>query len=61
MFDRIKAEVLGLDDSAVDPGELSRLIDALQGKLCRVVAGAARRGDHLLTGQSPVSWVARTC
>lgn len=61
MFERIKSEVLELDDSEIDPKELAGLIDAFQGKLCRVVAAGAKRGDHLLTGQSPVSWVARTC
>lgn len=61
MFEQLKAQVLGLDDSEIDPKELSGLIDALQGKLCRVVAAGAKRGDHLLTGQSPVSWVAQSC
>lgn len=61
MFAGIKAAVLELDDSEIDPKELAGLIDALQGKLCRVVAAGAKRGDHLLTGQSPVSWVARVC
>lgn len=55
MFAAIKARILELDDSEIDPRELSGLIDALQGKLCRVVAARAKRGDHLLTGQSPVS------
>ena len=46
------------DDDFVDPRELSSLIDRLQGKLCRVVAAARKRGEHLLSGQSPCSWVA---
>jgi len=49
------------DDDFVDPRELSSLIDRLQGKLCRVVAAARKRGEHLLSGQSPCSWVALQC
>ena len=49
------------DDDLVDPRELSTLIDRLQGKLCRVVAAARKRGEHLLAGQSPCSWVAMQC
>ena len=45
----------------VDPKRLSTVVDRLQGKLCRVVAAAKKHGDHLLTGQSPCSWVADTC
>ena len=56
-----RTDVLDLDDAEVDPGQLARLIDTLQTKLCRVVAAAARRGEHSLTGQTPVSWVAETC
>jgi hypothetical protein len=33
----------------------------LQGKLCRAVAAAKQRGDHLLAGQSACSWVATQC
>ena len=61
MFDRVKAEVLELDDSDIDPRDLSGLIDALQAKLCRVLAAATKRGDHLPTGHTAVSWVAQTC
>ena len=49
------------DDDFVDPGRLSAVIDRLQGKLCRVLAAAKKRGDHLLTGQSSCAWVASTC
>src|SRR5213593_4066637 len=49
------------DDDFVDPSELSRLGDRLQAKLCRVVAASKRRGEHLLTGHSPVGWVASRC
>jgi hypothetical protein len=49
------------DDDFVDPKRLSAAIDRLQGKLCRVVHRAEKRGDHLLTGQSPCSFVATTC
>src|SRR2546421_12426068 len=40
------------DDDFVDPGRLSAAIDRLQGKLCRVLAAARKRGDHLVAGQS---------
>jgi len=49
------------DDDFVDPSELSRLGDRLQAKLCRVVVASKRRGEHLLTGHSPVGWVASRC
>ena len=49
------------DDDFVDPRRLASVVDLLQGKLARVVHVAERRGDHLLTGQSPSSWVASTC
>src|SRR2546428_13325283 len=49
------------DDDFVDPRRLSAAIDRLQGKLCRVVAAARTRGDHLLAGQSVCSWVAAQC
>src|SRR5438067_12560595 len=49
------------DDDFVDPRRLSAVIDRLQGKLCRVVDAAKKRGDHLLAGQSACSWVAAQC
>src|SRR5438034_689586 len=49
------------DDDFVDPRRLSAAIDRLQGKLCRVVAAARTRGDHLLAGQSACTWVASQC
>src|SRR6266478_3853529 len=49
------------DDDFVDLRRLSAAIDRLQGKLCRVVAAARRRGAHLLAGQSACSWVASQC
>src|SRR5436309_14468945 len=49
------------DDDFVDTRRLSAAIDRLQGKLCRVVAAARKRGEHLLAGQSPCSWVAVQC
>ena len=56
-----RADVLELDDAEVDPRQLAGLIDSLQTKLCRVVAKATRRGDHAVSGHTPVSWVAETC
>src|SRR3989442_13627091 len=49
------------DDDFVDPRRLSAAIDRLQGKLCRVVAAARTRGDHLLARQSACTWVAGRC
>src|SRR2546430_8017444 len=49
------------DDDFVDPRRLSAAIDRLQGKLCRVVSAARKRGDHLLAGQSACTWVAAQC
>src|SRR5437868_14920381 len=49
------------DDDFVDPRRLSAAIDRLQGKLCRVVASARARGDHLLAGQTACSWVSAQC
>ncbi|HKW07121.1 MAG TPA: hypothetical protein VJS19_06070, partial [Candidatus Dormibacteraeota bacterium] len=47
----------GSDDDYVDPRRLSVVIDRLQAKLCRVVHRAQERGDHLVTGQTPTSFV----
>jgi hypothetical protein len=64
-LDRLEAAIADFerdaDDDFVDPTRLAAAVDRLQGKLCRVVAAAKRRGDHLLTGQSPCGWVADTC
>ena len=49
------------DDDFVDPRALSSVVDRLQAKLCRVVAAATKRGEHLLTGRSACSWVASEC
>jgi Domain of unknown function (DUF222) len=52
---------LHADDDFVDLRRLSAAIDRLNGKLCRVVHRAQKRGDHLLTGQSACSFVATSC
>src|SRR2546429_5809811 len=49
------------DDDFVDPRRLSAAIDRLQGKLCRVVSAARKRGDHLVAGQRACTWVAAPC
>src|SRR5438034_5121397 len=49
------------DEDFVDPRALSSVVDRLQAKLCRVVAAATKRGDHLLAGRSRCSWVASEC
>ena len=49
------------DDDFIDPRALSSVVDRLQAKLCRVVAAATKRGDHLLAGKSATSWVASEC
>ena len=48
-------------DGYVDPGELSSLIDRLQAVLCRALNEGRKRGDHLVTGQSPCAWAASLC
>jgi hypothetical protein len=64
-IERLEASVadfdLHADDDFVDPGRLSAVIDRLQGKLARVLHRSEKRGDHLVTGQSPCSWAATTC
>jgi uncharacterized protein DUF222 len=52
---------LGADDDLVDPRRLSAVIDRLQGKLCRVLAAAKKRNDHLLNAQSACTWAATQC
>jgi len=49
------------DHDFIDPKRLAALIDGLQGELCTVLDRARKRGDHLLSGQSASSWVARVC
>jgi uncharacterized protein DUF222 len=49
------------DDDLVDPGRLAGVIDRLQAKLSRVLFQGSHRGDHLLSGRTPVGWVAETC
>jgi Domain of unknown function (DUF222) len=45
----------------VDPVRLRSLTDRLDGKFAQVVHMATQRGEHQMTGNSPVSWVASTC
>src|SRR5439155_591698 len=52
---------LEADDDFVDPKLLAAVIDGLQGKLCRVLDRAKKRGDHLLAGQTACAWVSVTC
>jgi len=52
---------LEADDDFVDPKLLAAVIDRLQGKLCRVLNQAKKRGDHLLAGQTACAWVSVTC
>jgi hypothetical protein len=64
-IDRLEAAIADFDlhaeNDLVDLRRLSAAIDRLQGKLCRVVHRAQKRGDHLLAAQSPCSFVAATC
>src|SRR5438105_11522979 len=48
-------------EEALDPRELSSLIDRLQAVLCRALNEGKTRGDHLVTGQSPCAWAAGLC
>src|ERR1700704_4975224 len=54
-------QIEDLADAEIDPSELSSAVDRLQLNLCGVVSHSKRNGDHLLTGMSPVGWVAETC
>src|SRR5437667_11174634 len=49
------------DFDFVDPKRLAAVIDGLQGDLCQVLNQAKKRGEHLLTGQTPCGWAAQTC
>jgi len=49
------------DFNFVDPKRLAAVVDGLQGDLCQVLNQGKKRGDHMLTGQTPCSWVAQTC
>jgi Domain of unknown function (DUF222) len=64
-MERLEAAIADFDllssDDFVDPRRLSAAIDRLQGKLCRVVHSAQKRGDHLVSGHSPCSFVATIC
>ena len=45
----------------LDPTRLRSLTDRLEGKFAQVVHRSTARGDHQMTANSPVSWVASTC
>src|SRR2546428_10287531 len=49
------------DLAFVDPKRLAAIVDGLQGDLCQVLNQAKKRGEHLLTGQTPCGWAAQTC
>jgi hypothetical protein len=55
------AELEAEEEDFIDPRELSALIDRQQAKLCRVLAAATRRGDHLLEGRTRNAWVRAVC
>ena len=64
------SEVLALLDRALDliareddldPAAFRARIDRQEGMFAKLVAQATKRGDHQLTGRTPVSWVASTC
>jgi hypothetical protein len=48
-------------DEDVDPKELRHVIDLLEKKFCELVERGRQRGDHRMSGLSPVSWVAKSC
>jgi Domain of unknown function (DUF222) len=54
-IDRLEAQ------GGLDARELRALIDRLEALLCRVLDEGRRRGDHLLSGNSPTGWAAREC
>src|SRR5438445_11915972 len=65
-LERLESAARDLDLQAdldfVDPARLAAVIDRLQGKLCKVVKRARRRGDQLANGHySAVSFVMSSC
>src|SRR5882672_6283912 len=52
---------LSADFDFVDPRRFAAVVDGLKGDLCDVLNRARKRGDHLLTGQTPCGWTAQTC
>jgi hypothetical protein len=52
---------LQADLDYVDLSRLAAVIDRLKGSLCKAADAARRRGDHLLEGQSAVTFVALNC
>ena len=60
-LDKLKAAALDFDDYSIDPKELRQVIDLLEGKFCQLVHVGKERGEHLLSGRTPVSWVAGSC
>jgi hypothetical protein len=56
-------EIEGLDESEIDPKQLSSAVDRLQLKFCRVVSQARERGEHRVFSPniSAVGWVADIC
>ena len=49
------------DLDGVDVRRLSAVINRLEGVRCAAASRAAARGDHMLEGQSAVTWVSRQC
>lgn len=62
-MERLRAAIAELEafPEAIDPRELSALIDRQQALLCRVVRAGVKRGDHLLEAKTPCGWVAASC
>jgi len=50
-----------VDLDFVDLARLSTAINRLEGVRCRAASRATARGEQLLSGQSPCSWVASNC
>jgi hypothetical protein len=59
--DAARAYELEVEDDFVEVARLASVIDRLQAKLSRGAAAAGKRGEHLLTGDSPTGWVAKQC
>jgi hypothetical protein len=60
-LDKLMSAARAFDDFSVDPQELRQVIDLLEGKFCKLVFAGKQRGEHLLSGRTPVSWVANSC
>ena len=62
MLDQLADAVQAIEESdELDPVRLRSLIDRQEAVFARVVRGSVKRGEHHLSGRTPVSWLANEC